>query len=750
MSALLELFDGITERWLEVMWPAVWQSAILAGVVFLVTWRLKRGPAALRFWLWMLVPLKLLVMPLATIGVPLLPEEGVDEAPAAVETIEFVQADYAAEPIDARERIAPERAKVAPERTVVSVPAEEDWGKDEGVATAVVDPGERAEVSAAGVRASWRVWVMGVWIVGVVFFGVKLLRGWARMRRVVARGREVASEEAMGAAEEAARMMGLGRMPRVLVTDEAVSPFVSGVVRATAVLPAALVKEVSREELTAVLAHEFAHLKRRDPAFGWLLAVCEAIYFFHPVMHLAKRRILFERERACDERVLASEKADRRVYASAMVTAAEVHRELGARTSAVPVVAESFGDLKRRLTMMASDLRRVARLSRRAIVLVAILSVIAVPGFVLTARSAERGNEEAAIAEQRESEEGTEVQLGPTAGEWETLYAFQYDGGPNGKAIKGPAGWIAVKRLERQKQGVGISVAHTVAGQKRVVAVDQSGHVHGGGQGHTLGEWGFQQIDVCFPHLEWPDVKEFRFEARGYKPVESRDMSPRPQERTEGPAEKRMRHFVMLVVGKEKMTFEGEETTWEELAGLLEKVPDRGHTVLTVAIESDEMTLRQVNEARSRGGLLSQQFGFEYLSFVGVHPLGSKGDKSQEIGEGREQGREAVSVGDFLVNIRFDPTGREQKYLFTEIVLLMRAESGGAEVFSQEMNELGDVFRDRILSVLRTKEFLEIQNPENETKLKHELKTVLNEMYEERKGRKGAVEQVLFTKWEIR
>ena len=66
----------------------------------------------------------------------------------------------------------------------------------------------------------------------------------------------------------------------VLDTDEAVSPFVSGVVRATVVLPAALVEELSREELTAVLAHEFAHLRRRDPAFGWLLAICEAMYFF--------------------------------------------------------------------------------------------------------------------------------------------------------------------------------------------------------------------------------------------------------------------------------------------------------------------------------------------------------------------------------------------------------------------------------------------------------------------------------------
>jgi len=83
------------------------------------------------------------------------------------------------------------------------------------------------------------------------------------------------------------------------------------------------------------------------------------------------------------------------------------------------------------------------------------------------------------------------------------------------------------------------------------------------------------------------------------------------------------RAFVRLVVGHNSLTFEGEKTTWERLPELLEKVPNRASTVLEVGVESDQFTLAQDREARARASGLSEKFGFEYLSYVGVQPLGS-------------------------------------------------------------------------------------------------------------------------------
>ena len=81
---------------------------------------------------------------------------------------------------------------------------------------------------------------------------------------------------------------------------------------------------------------------------------------------------------------------------------------------------------------------------------------------------------------------------------------------------------------------------------------------------------------------------------------------------------------VHLVVDKDRMTFEGREITWEELPELLEQVPRRPDTTLNIAVATDEISWRQKNEAVDRAAHLAQRFGFRYLSFIGVHPIGSK------------------------------------------------------------------------------------------------------------------------------
>jgi hypothetical protein len=96
-----------------------------------------------------------------------------------------------------------------------------------------------------------------------------------------------------------------------------------------------------------------------------------------------------------------------------------------------------------------------------------------------------------------------------------------------------------------------------------------------------------------------------------------------------------IRHFVRIVVSKDAMTFEGKPTTWDELLTLLEKVPDRSHTVLQLAWASDQLTLAEFNPSEYHASTMVKQFGFEYLSRIGLHPLGSKaGDESKGPAEG--------------------------------------------------------------------------------------------------------------------
>ncbi len=360
MNAYVELVNGLGHRWAEGMWPIVWQSAVLAGVVFLLARLFRKASAALRFWLWMLVPLRLLVMPLVTAQLPLLP------APSAA-------------PVPAAQSISAP-GTLTPALELEAVPA--------GLAAATTTEAGPLEAvaSSAVVWPTLWTWLMAAWLAGVVLFFFRLARGWLNMRQVVSNAEPARTPAVHEAGERASRTVGLRRLPRILVTKEHVSPFVFGVLRPMVVLPAELVERVSAEELFAVLAHEFAHIRRREPVLGWLLAICEALYFFHPAFHLAKRRLIFERECACDDYALALGEARRGVYARALIAAAGVCRTVSRQAAPVAVVAESFHDLKRRLLLLDSDAKRPTRLSLRTLLVLALVSVVALPGIALTAR----------------------------------------------------------------------------------------------------------------------------------------------------------------------------------------------------------------------------------------------------------------------------------------------------------------------------------------------------------------------------
>ncbi len=111
----------------------------------------------------------------------------------------------------------------------------------------------------------------------------------------------------------------------------------------------------------------------------------------------------------------------------------------------------------------------------------------------------------------------------------------------------------------------------------------------------------------------------------------------------------RQRHFVMLVVRWwDKLTFQGQETTWEELPSLLAKVPNRKHTVLEVAMSSEPeavrlrttasgkiITIEQKEDAMGRAGVLQRQYGFESVRHGGVRQLGSRAGPPEAIYQGK-------------------------------------------------------------------------------------------------------------------
>src|SRR5207248_6530640 len=85
----------------------------------------------------------------------------------------------------------------------------------------------------------------------------------------------------LDAVHELGAQLGLRRAPTVRLMGNAGVPMVAGWKRPVLALPWALLAELSPEERRLILAHELAHLKRRDLAWGWLPLVARLLFFFH-------------------------------------------------------------------------------------------------------------------------------------------------------------------------------------------------------------------------------------------------------------------------------------------------------------------------------------------------------------------------------------------------------------------------------------------------------------------------------------
>ena len=109
----------------------------------------------------------------------------------------------------------------------------------------------------------------------------------------------------VAALEDVCLQLGVNGRVRLLIHPGKTIPVVWGIRQSRLLLPEA-VRQWSGEQLRSVLLHELAHIKRRDTVAQLLAQVACALHWFNPLVWFAAWRLGVERERACDDLVLAS------------------------------------------------------------------------------------------------------------------------------------------------------------------------------------------------------------------------------------------------------------------------------------------------------------------------------------------------------------------------------------------------------------------------------------------------------------
>ncbi len=338
-----------------------WQIAVLVVIVAIVNLLLSNRSAHIRYLLWLIVLAKCLVPPLLTVPVAVLPRA------KHVQVIEIASMPEVEAP-----PLASAPAPVAPGGTIAARPA----------------------------RLSPRQWIGLTWIVGVVAFVLvavsKALRTqlWLRWKR-----KPLPAESQMGI-EGLFSGLELKMFPTVWLIEGVGQPFVWGLLRGGVYLPANFVKVNNVEHRRDVFGHELSHVLRFDAAINLLQVISQAVFWFHPFVWWANKRIRAEREKCCDEMTIAYLNAPVSDYSRAIVDVLVTEYE---STRPVPslAIAGPVKNIEERIkTMLRPGKKFYKHPSLPAAAMVVLIALLAVPTTItLTAK---------------ENSSATTTNLGPT------------------------------------------------------------------------------------------------------------------------------------------------------------------------------------------------------------------------------------------------------------------------------------------------------------------------------------------------
>lgn len=283
-----------------------WKSALISGAALALAYVLRSRAAADRAVVLRLGVGMLLLLPVISLALPSLRIEAwrapVASAPAPVARTAFVRA-----PIDLGTLALPEPMSALPA----------DAGRQAGPPTIWDDPAPLVLLAYLG---------------GLAMAGARLLAGLILLRRWTRAGRDVDCPTWRAALDAARPATAAGQRLRLIASDSVPSPLSWGWRS-----PVILIDpdtQAEPDQAVAILAHEIAHVSRRDWPVLVLTRLAAALFWFNPLVWLLEREVVQQAEEAADCAAASCVEPTR--YARTLLNLAQVNGRLIPANSIAP------------------------------------------------------------------------------------------------------------------------------------------------------------------------------------------------------------------------------------------------------------------------------------------------------------------------------------------------------------------------------------------------------------------------------
>jgi uncharacterized protein (TIGR03435 family) len=226
----------------------------------------------------------------------------------------------------------------------------EEVGQPFGLSTPHLSAPIMHPAASPGLMDTLPTYLLAAWLCGFLTVVCMWRLRWRRIVVAVRKAEPSAGGREVSALRRIESLAGLRKHIQLRFSRSQLEPGIFGIISPVLVWPAGMSERLGDAQMAAVITHEVWHVRRHDNLAAAMHMVVEAIFWFNPLVWWLGARLVEERERACDEGVLAAG-SERQTYAESILKTCEFCLE-----SPLACVSGITGaDLKKRIVRIMTE-----------------------------------------------------------------------------------------------------------------------------------------------------------------------------------------------------------------------------------------------------------------------------------------------------------------------------------------------------------------------------------------------------------